>query len=571
MTKILAIKALNQYRKRDIIAYLGLRYYFQAKTGSDNRWISDVCTRLALSADESSYFRTYHFKGFNGAVPEHRDIYIPSPNEALAEVSLIVELSKDEAFDPKSYVYSYRFSKEKEMGGVFQAYFNGFRERHRHIASACKRNERGTVLFTDIKKFYPSILASDALSAWRRACGKSKLDEKYKELGEKILGRHSAISLRDGSGKGLLTGPLFSHVIANLLLDDVDAAMHGITDGNYWRYVDDVVMVGAHDDVTRWRGILEEKFKALLLNLHDGEKDFNLPCEVWLEGENDFEESFGTTWISLIGDVKKFLIANPEKSADLHNAFIEKHVRIPVIDYSNAVKASTQLQKFQDWLGKYKWAKRSVRKITINTLVSKAKICELELSEKLDGLLKEYNENSAYGKKRRIPKIRYLAGRLLYLMSREDLSGLFGKLKHDADLMLVAKVIDAVATRDMTNVVIMGSNATHIAAQLIRSDCRNILIDDALPRSPFVDLSIAIIEFNGIRHNFIKEKVEIRLLANGENIPMLMNSQSQFIKEFSCLHGTYPSSYEQILDSSFDRDEELALDVLNQLQNSSHC
>lgn len=151
MSNALAVKALNQYRKRDILSYLGLRYYLQARTGSDCRWISDICTRLAVTAEQESYLRTYHFKGFNGKLFEHRDIYLPSPNEVLAETALITEISKYEAFKPKPYVYSYRFSDEGDKSGVFQAYFNGFKERHRHIASACKKDKDGAVLYTDIK------------------------------------------------------------------------------------------------------------------------------------------------------------------------------------------------------------------------------------------------------------------------------------------------------------------------------------------------------------------------------------------------------------------------------------
>jgi len=36
---ILAIKALNQYRKRDVIPYLGLRYYLDNTSARRDRWI----------------------------------------------------------------------------------------------------------------------------------------------------------------------------------------------------------------------------------------------------------------------------------------------------------------------------------------------------------------------------------------------------------------------------------------------------------------------------------------------------------------------------------------------------
>ncbi|MFM2320377.1 MAG: hypothetical protein RLZZ215_2998, partial [Pseudomonadota bacterium] len=38
----LAIKALNQYRQRDVLPYLALRYYLSSSAGRQNRWIEDV-------------------------------------------------------------------------------------------------------------------------------------------------------------------------------------------------------------------------------------------------------------------------------------------------------------------------------------------------------------------------------------------------------------------------------------------------------------------------------------------------------------------------------------------------
>lgn len=114
MSNELAVKALNQYRRRDIFPYLALRYYVESSVGRQNRWIKDVCTRLTIQNENFGYLRMYHFKEYSNDKFEHRDIYIPAPSEALSEVALITELSKHKEFIPKPYVYSYRFSSEKE-------------------------------------------------------------------------------------------------------------------------------------------------------------------------------------------------------------------------------------------------------------------------------------------------------------------------------------------------------------------------------------------------------------------------------------------------------------------------
>ncbi|MBU2885168.1 RNA-directed DNA polymerase [Gilvimarinus agarilyticus] len=571
MSVVLAVKALNQYRKRDIFPYLGLRYYLESSAGRKNRWIEEVCTRLTIDSSDFSYLRTYHFKEYSDGIFFHRDIYLPSPNEILSEVALITELSKFESFKPKPYVYSYLFAKESDKVGVFQPYFNGFRERHKSIAKACWNIEGGVVLYTDIKKFYPSIEFSNALAAWEEACERSKISEMYRRLGRAILEKHRNVSSEDKTSKGILTGPLFSHVIANILLDKIDSEMYEITKGSYWRYVDDVVIVGSCAEVTEWRVVLENKFLELGLELHAGDKDFQVSCAEWMKGENDFEDSFGSGWISLISNIKRFLLANPSKVKDLQEEFLKNNIRIPVVDYKNVAETSTYLQKFQDWRRKFRWATKAVKSITIDQLLLQARSCELEFSEKLNDFLSREELGSLYEQKRATPKLRYLAGRLLYLTSKENMASLYPKLEARPDLYLLAKTMEAVCTRNLSDIARMGVNATHAAAQLLRVENGVVVIDKNGPNSNVLHQSLAVLELNGIDHEFVSDESELRSLAQGENIAELMRSSNGFVRDLACLHGILPSRHQETVDSSFDRDEDLALDVLNQLQNSSHC
>lgn len=572
MSNELAVKALNQYRRRDIFPYLALRYYVESSVGRQNRWVKDVCIRLTTQNESFGYLRMYHFKDISDDKFIHRDIYVPAPSEALAEVALITELSKHEPFIPKPYVYSYRLSSEKEKSGVFKPYFDGFRERHKSISDSCWKNEDGLVLYTDIKKFYPSIASVDAIAAWKDSCQQSELNEDYERLGLRILENHMKVSEQDGTGKGLLTGPTFSHLIANLLLDRIDKEMNDISKGNYWRYVDDVVFVGTAEQVSSWRARLEERFSELNLLLHDGDKDFQVSCTEWLEGEFDFDSSFGNEWVSLISDVKRFLLANPTKKDALQQSFQRNNIRIPVVDYSDAVKDSNYLQRFQDWMRKYKWATKSVKSITINSLLAQAKICEESFSVRLENLLTEDGTSSPYAEKRITPKLRYLSGRLLYLSSREYLGEISEKLINRPDMYLIAKTMEAVAFRDFTDVLSMGVNATHSAAQLVRAEGNEpVRIDNDIDLSPVVEQSLAVLVINGVQHNYGAINTELMQLVTSTGMKDLMKSKNSFIREFACLHGLSEPRHQDFLDSSFDRDEELAMDVLNQLQRSSHC
>lgn len=334
---------------------------------------------------------------------------------------------------------------------------------------------------------------------------------------------------------------------------------------------DDVVFIGTNEEVVKWRAQLEDKLLEFNLELHIGKKDFQVSCRDWLDGEDDFDNSFGIEWVSLIGDIKRFLLANPSRATSLQEAFKRNHIRIPIVDYSEAVKESTYLQKFQDWRRKFRWAKNSIKSINIEHLLAHAKYCEVNLKSKLDELLNRERSASPYEEKRLTPKLRYLVGRLLYLLNEQELTQLYPKLAANADLYFLAKVMEAVATRDVSHVLNMGVNAAHAAAQLLRVDKERIVVNRTNEDSIAFEQSLAVLEINGVENDYRGAETELMMLARAEKISTLMNSPDGFIREIACLHGILPPRHKETLDSSFDRDEELALDVLNQLQNSSSC
>ena len=91
-TDALPAKAVNQYRGRDIFAYLGLRYYVENELAQRNEWAEQNAIQIVLGSPQGSYLRSYHFKqlGDDGKI-EHRRLMIPSASEALAEAVLLAQ------------------------------------------------------------------------------------------------------------------------------------------------------------------------------------------------------------------------------------------------------------------------------------------------------------------------------------------------------------------------------------------------------------------------------------------------------------------------------------------------
>jgi hypothetical protein len=144
---ILSARAVNQYRRRDVLTYLGLRYYLHNTAARTDYWARQVATDLVLTRTDLPYFRALHFKdSAPGGQVEHRPIFLPSANEALAEAALLDECANHpQAFANPTCVFSYELSRGEERKGIFQPYFGGLQKRHQAIAEACDAYPNGVV------------------------------------------------------------------------------------------------------------------------------------------------------------------------------------------------------------------------------------------------------------------------------------------------------------------------------------------------------------------------------------------------------------------------------------------
>lgn len=226
-----------------------------------------------------------------------------------------------------------------------------------------------------------------------------------------------------------------------------------------------------------------------------------------------------------------------------------------------------------DWLMQHHWAKRSIRAITIESLLEQAIDCRDKYSNEIHILTEEiYPKSTAFGRKRTLPKIRFFAGRLAYLLGHSDLLHLNEKLRKIDGLELLAKVINAIATDDFSDVVQMGPNVAHAAARLKVAESKGeaVKISAEMVPNETVIQSLATLRLNGLLYNYSEEFDDaLNALAAGKEVLRHFSSDNKFIREFACLCGTSELRHKELLDSCFDRDESLAMDLLVQIRNSS--
>ena len=569
---ILSIRALNQYRTRDVLTYLGLRYYLENLAAQTDAWARKVSTDLVLTRSSAAYFQTHHFKEYtNSGQISHRKMFLPGANEALAEAALIDECSKFSIFSNPDWVYSYRLTTGKNLSGIFVPYMAGFRDRHNDIARACERYSSGVVQYTDIKQFYSSIKIDLAYQTWRRKAGSAGLSEEYRDLGEKLIENHSqAFNQNDNS---ILTGPAFSHLLGNLVLRELDEKSFSELPAKYFRYVDDIVLVGNESEVAQSVDILRERLSDLGLNLHDNssQKSFKVPTNEWLRGRKDFHESFPpNSWANFIWNLKKFLLLNHGLFEKLQDDFRNEGFRIPLQDYREKIQELNFLERCKT-LTHYSWFRFQAKAISIQSLLSQARDLRGRYEKEFYDFMEDTERaSSKFEYKRCIPKLRYRAGRLIYLATDEQLRHLYSVSDRLSDLQFHSQVMKAVANKNIDDLLLMGSNAAQAAAQPIRAlgsrvSCSLQDFDEITGQG------LAVFYLNGVTVDLpngesTRNSELIRFAKDGSDIS-LMKSTNPFIQEISCLHGLAEKPrHPDILSSVFDMNEELVWDAIDQFQ-----
>jgi len=571
----LAVRAVNQYRRRDVLTYLALRYYLDNSAARSDEWAQRVAPDLVQTRTVAPYFRVGHFKDVSerGRV-DHRVMFLPGANEAIAEAALLDECVRHpEAFANPPCVFSYALGERDDRTGVYKNYINGLRSRHTAIAKACDDFPNGVVRYADVKRFYPSIRSELALTAWQAQSGMARLPKRYHELGEKLIDDHAhAESPRSA---GILTGPIFSHLLANLVLRELDKSFSYELPARYFRYVDDITLVGNADAVTRSLNIIRARFCDLgLVLLEDGSgKSIEVPAGEWLKGRTDFHDSRRPiSWMTLIANLKRFLLTNPNERENLQSAFRNEGFRIPIRDYAVAASERGFLERIRG-LAVRQWFRRKVQAVSVASLLHEATWLRRIYEAEFRSLIENTHALRGFERKRHIPKMRYRAGRLIYLATDDVLASLSPGADAIPELHFHAKIMAAVSRGIIDDVLSLGTNAAQAAAQPLRASARAVVCSrKGLGEAE--QQALAIFLLNGVRVTGLPpaqtNSLELlRFAAEGVD-GALMKSTNGFIREIACLHGlsTQPR-HPTLLEAVFDQDEELAMDAIDQLQQSA--
>ena len=556
----LASKAVNQYRGRDVFSYLALRYCLQAPIARKDSWSEDNAIQAVLGSPRGRYLRSYHFKSFSTGQIEHRQLMVPGPTEALAEAVLLSHCAKQWEIERYDKLFSYFPTEISDRQGYFAAYMIGLRSRQRKISEICLSDPEATVSYFDIEKFYPSITPAVARYAWDSFAVRSLMSDRLRRVGEKLISNHAF----ETDGRSILTGPMFSHFIANLVLKVVDD--HAVEyPATYIRYVDDITLVGSENSIRRSVEAISDDLAALGLSLHkeNPNKTLTVSAREWITSSGDFHDDPITTgWMRLVSDIKKLLIFRPDDAFNLEAALLKEGFRFPIPDYTLARRDRSIFEKVRR-LGIWGWLFAKSRNVSIERIVSSANSLRDQLEKECSDLFGSAGELSIFQRKRRVSKLRYRLGRLAYLSSYNSLSTFGEAAQKWPELAFHSALLRAIVSGDCSRVIEMGSNVSQAAGQIFRATGR--LATFSRPISSEAEhQGLAILLLNGVSVEATVRSIQhplVKFAAGGVDLDLITYPRG-FVQEIACLHGLGPPRHIETMRNAFDLDQDIILDAL---------
>jgi len=576
LPEVLAARAVHQYRRRDIFAYVSLRQYLKNHAALRDIWSDEIAMDLVADRKQPYYNEVKSFKEIHAQTfeTEFRSIHIPGPNEILAETALLAACAEaGGAFRCHPSVYSYRLcNNPSDNVGVFEPYFDGFKQRHTDIAAACHAQPDAIVIYTDIRKYYPSITLDRALSAWRRVCKEVNLEARYAALGEKLFSDSRIYQNPDEPDQKLLTGPMLSHVIGNLIFRDIDEDLSAHLPNGYFRYVDDVAIVAPRERALAIEQRLEEQLKRLDLELNHG-KRIEVSASKWLKGENDFVDNPGVSWKTFVGDMKRLLLFYPQERKTLQTLFNLTGIRILPIDYADAVHERNFLENINHYI-RFRWFRRSTRaKSWAGVIANQAVELRRRYAAELETLLNEFESLREYERKRKLYRLRFLVARMAYLGLSQDLPVISQAISGIPEMAMASAVYDSIASRRVTQLMKYGPTAAQSAAQPLRAGGDTVTCGEVDWSKNEVIQAYAVFRLNGLKVEGVPVTVLhpiVRFSDWTELSFSLFKERDGYFRELGCIHGMDdPDANRWAIETAFDPDDAMVFDMQEIMQASS--
>jgi hypothetical protein len=280
--------------------------------------------RRLLAGEDWRYKMFRMYKGTSQSGHEYRDCFAPSALTSLSESYLLGLIAQDSAFKVHSRVYSYQWPRSECSGRSYEFFGVGYHARNQEIAQILEPQGKVAVV-TDIRKFYPSISKSYVQNSLNKQIyQKSSLEPKWKEAIE-----HYFSVLLKLTQEGIPIGPSASHFLGQISLLEVDQLMEARYGNNYFRYVDDIVIVCDRANKNAVEHDIREVLKSFGYENND-EKTLSISSREWHHNiiRNDVSDT--DDFRKLTRDLATYIALKPNQINELKKLFKDSGLSIPM-------------------------------------------------------------------------------------------------------------------------------------------------------------------------------------------------------------------------------------------------
>ncbi|WP_082654773.1 RNA-directed DNA polymerase [Janthinobacterium sp. Ant5-2-1] len=422
LDQTLLVRALNSTKQSYFPTYVGLRILGSQLVKQESNFLDRLLSRRLVAGEKWRYQSFDMYKGStitkNGLEHEYRSCLAPSPITSLAEAAILMQLAALPAFSPASRAYSYQWPSTRTAGVSYRYFIEGYKERNRDVATAL--DVPGTIaVITDIRKFYPSATKDQARHVFRELFNGSKKNERIHE--DSITGFFE--QMLDISIKGIPVGPATSHILGHLVLRDVDAELTSAYGSNYFRYVDDIVVVCAASQEQQVKNCISQCLLRNGFEIND-EKTTIASAQAWnhsmLQDDVQKDENFR----GFTQDLVVYLALHPDRANELKSMFSENGFSISI----DRLKALAAYPRFQYFLKRRKSPQGLTHALEIwlskNVDFLKRAVRIKKTYEELLPVLINNNKSSMDNHERwQIQRVRRIVNSLFYLRNFGEWSG----------------------------------------------------------------------------------------------------------------------------------------------------
>lgn len=211
------------------------------------------------------------------------------------------------------------------------------------------------------------------------------------------------------------------------------------------------------------------------------------------------------------------------------------------------------------------WFRVKITSININSLLLAATSIRNNCEKLFRKLADDAKQLSGFERKRCIPKLRYCAGRLMYLVTDDTLKSLAEVASQVPELHLYAEIMKTLYTGQIDNILPLGVNAAQMAAKPLKA-ANKIGLLTKLDLSPSEQHVLSIFFLHGINisipENTPSEYSDIlRFAITGSDSKLMKQLDNPILRELACLHGIGSPRHSITLETAFDIDEDLDMDM----------